>query len=371
MRSLSKAAAFSAILVLGATAAMAQTGATVTTTVLTYAPAPTGKLRLIKTGHAVDFVRAPGPAFVEAIEIFASRYGSAQAPKRDYHIYVLHSSGQVLADVAFPASTIERGEPKWYRIATPPIEVTERFGVVAYFRSDENEGVFVGFSMLPNAAHSFQGLPYRKFTPVDGKYEWAIRVELTPRPSVAQGVKLLANFQPVDIERALERRMTVAYDTGRPAGFVDCGVEGPIMRFDLSDVTPDGFSDGNVYLESLDIYANRYGSMSAAANSVRFEVLIYDQGGNKLDHGSFEYRPLGLSPKWTRFNYAKPVNLRYGTGAIDVAIVPMTKPTQGIHFHYTPAGEKAHSKIGLYDRQVKDTPGREWMIRATFKFQDQ
>ena len=151
---------------------------------------------------AVQFERPGNARYVEAVQIFGSRYGTPEAPLEDFHLYALNEQEQVLADVKFPYAVIERGDPKWYTLRTPSIEVPEKFVVALNFDAHETKGVYLAYSATNGVAcHSRIGLPGRRlefWKPV----EWMVRVSLAAEPTRVKGLKRLADGAPPEAKGA-------------------------------------------------------------------------------------------------------------------------------------------------------------------------
>ena len=80
-------------------------------TILTYVhDTSEGKQSLGASGHAILFERPAKARFVEAVEMFAGRYGTPEPPKEDFHLYLLNEKFQPLADLRYPYGMIERGD---------------------------------------------------------------------------------------------------------------------------------------------------------------------------------------------------------------------------------------------------------------------
>ena len=147
-----------------------------------------GKRSIAGSGHAVEFECPAGARWVEAVQIFSARYGTPQAPKEDFHVYVLDANRKVLADVPFPYGRIERGTMKWYALETPSIEVPPRFILAVAFNPEQTKGVYVGFDESVKESHSLVGLPDEGFQEVTEKQDWMIRVVASNVPSGKRGI---------------------------------------------------------------------------------------------------------------------------------------------------------------------------------------
>jgi len=142
-----------------------------------------GKKSLGGSGHAVRFSRSPENKFVESIQIFASRYGYPEPPREDFHVYILNEKKEVLADLKYPYSMVERGELKWYTLKTPSTLVPEEFHIALSFNPHQTKGIYIGKDDSVSESHSFTGLPESGFEEIGEKYDWMIRVYLTQTPS--------------------------------------------------------------------------------------------------------------------------------------------------------------------------------------------
>jgi hypothetical protein len=152
-----------------------------------------GRKSLGGSGHAVEFQAPEKARWVEAVQIFGSRYGTPQPPKEDFHVTVLDAERKVLADVPFPYATVERGDMRWYMLRTPSIEVPERFTVAVAFNPGRTKGVYLGTDSNVELTHSLTGLPDRGFQEVAEKVDWMVRVVLSPKPTGKKGIIRLAD----------------------------------------------------------------------------------------------------------------------------------------------------------------------------------
>jgi RNA polymerase sigma-70 factor (ECF subfamily) len=155
----------------------------------------TGMESINGSGHAVQFIRPADARYLEAVQIFASRYGAVEPPKEDFHLYVLNERQQVLADVPFPYAMIQRAGMKWYSLRTPSIEVPDKFMIALAFNPHRTKGIYLAYSATNGPCHSLIGLPgdgFETWRPV----EWMIRPNLTAEPTKAKGFQRLADRTP-------------------------------------------------------------------------------------------------------------------------------------------------------------------------------
>jgi hypothetical protein len=146
-----------------------------------------GRRSIAGSGHAVRMARPAEAKYLLAVELYASRYGYAEPPDEDFHLYILNDDQQLIAAVPFPYATIERGEMRWYTLRVPAIEVPDHFYIALSFNPHRTKGVYVGFDERANPAnpsHSFIGRPTVGIQPVGQRIEWMIRAVLSPRPQV-------------------------------------------------------------------------------------------------------------------------------------------------------------------------------------------
>lgn len=146
-----------------------------------------GRRSLGGTKVAVRFQRPAAAKYLQAIQIFASRYGTSVAPKEDFHVYLLDKDQKVLRDLTYPYATILRGDGlvhrsdnRWYTLPVPSVEVPEEFLVVLWFNSTEKKGVYLGMIRGVKESHSFVGHPDAALLPVSDSFDWMVRVYLTP-----------------------------------------------------------------------------------------------------------------------------------------------------------------------------------------------
>ncbi len=146
----------------------------------------TGKkwISLGGTGFAEHFVRPEKGKYVVAVQIFASRYGTAQPPQEDFHVYLLDQNKKLIRDVPCPYAMIERRQSpvKWYTIAVPNVEVPVDFYVALNFNAHQTKGVYLGKDTDVGQSHSFTGLPDNGYEPVAEKFDWMIRAYLVETP---------------------------------------------------------------------------------------------------------------------------------------------------------------------------------------------
>jgi len=138
--------------------------------------APAGKFSFTGGGHAVRF-KAPGREwFLTRVQVFGSRYGAAQAPAENFHVFVCDKDGGLISDCQFPYARFARGIEKWVALDLDPVEVPDEFLLCVSFNPTAAKGVFV-FHDKAESGSSLSGLPEDGFEPFR-KGDWLIRVSL-------------------------------------------------------------------------------------------------------------------------------------------------------------------------------------------------
>jgi len=328
-----------------------------------------GRRSLSASGHAVQFDRLSDFGFVEAVAIFASRYGRPEAPDEDFHVYLLNDKKQVLADLEYPYEMIERGEMRWYTLKTPPIEVTKSFYVALAFNPHRTKGVYLGLDEDVDETHSLTGLPDSGFKPVTKKYDWMVRVHLTEKPSTDKDVQRLADWKPKKKTSSFRDQTEVKLDTGKSDGKQSYGGAGPAVRIKLADVLPKGTSIKDVKLTGLRVYASRYGS-GYSPKRTKLSVAVLDSKGKSRSKASLSYSAFSYKPKWADLRFRKPIavgGFAGNDGEITIALDPKASRTKGIYWHYNKDPKQSHSLAGTIAKGFKEVPDREWMIRLYFQ----
>jgi HEAT repeat protein len=132
-------------------------------------------------GFAVKFTRPEAADHVFAVEFHGSRYGHAQAPAEDFHIYLLDEDQKLIQDTPIPYSRVQHGNEKWYRFILPPVEMPREFFVGLWFNAHQTKGVLVGKNRAGETGYSYTGTLEKGFGPVTDEAEWMIRVRVAPK----------------------------------------------------------------------------------------------------------------------------------------------------------------------------------------------
>jgi hypothetical protein len=329
-----------------------------------------GVQSIATSGHAVQFERSGETRyearFVEAVQIFASRYGTPEPPQEDFHMYVLNAQQQILADVKFPYSMIARGDPKWYTLRTPSIEVPEKFTVALNFNPHQTKGVYLAYSAISGeACHSLIGLPgdgFRFWKPV----EWMVRVSLTAEPTKAKGLHLLADWKPPVAEDALANCRIASFGGDKSEGQQSYGGRGPAILFKPVDLLPGVRVTTPLMLKGVRLYASRYGS-GYSPEETTLHVILRDANDSILAEKDFAYAKFGYKADWVNLVFDQPVKVDKPGEPVTIALDPGATQYKGVYFHYQKNPAKSHSLAGTVAGGFKELTDREWMMRACFE----
>jgi len=327
-----------------------------------------GERSIAASGHAVRFERTEDATFVEAVQVFASRYGYSKPPDEDFHAYLLNEEYQVLADLRYPYSMIERGDECWYTLRTPSVEVPKRFLVALSFNPHKTKGIYLGYDKSVKQSHSLVGLPEDGYEPVKDTYDWMVRLHLSREPSGKKGIMRLADWRPPVHVDLFEGCLEAKYDTGQSEGIQSYGGSGPAIRFKLAEVLPKNVSIEDLELKGFRLYAGRYGS-GYDTEQTKLQLAVLGHENTTLWQGTFPYSLFTYKAKWVDVVLPEPLSLRSSDlkeGELTVAMDPEAHQYKGIYFHYNKNPDTSHSLAGTVARGFRDVPDREWMIRAFF-----
>lgn len=135
---------------------------------------PDGKRSFGGNGHLTMFEAPREGMWVNAVEVFGSRYGAATPPDEDFDVYVVDGQRNVLRKIALPYCLWERGQEYWRELPAPPIRVPQRFGIGLVFHAHQTKGVYVGFDKTPTS-RSYSWVPGQQGAlHADG--DWMVRL---------------------------------------------------------------------------------------------------------------------------------------------------------------------------------------------------
>jgi len=153
----------------------------------------TDKWSLGGSGHAVLFERPAKADTLIAVQIFAGRYGMANPPAEDFHVYLLDEKRNILSDFRFPYGMIRRTtDMHWYNLPIrPPTALPQKFHIALNFNPQQTKGIYLGIDKDVSESHSFTGVPglAKGLVTVNGtKFagEWMVRpVLISGKPGEA------------------------------------------------------------------------------------------------------------------------------------------------------------------------------------------
>ena len=322
-----------------------------------------GKKSLGASGHAVAFERPPDAAYMEAVQVYASRYGNPQPPDDNFHLYILNDQFQILADIPLAYGLIDRGAMRWYTLRTPSIEVPERFYVGLAFNPHQTKGVYLGFDESVEKTHSLTGLPGEGYEPVEKGFDWMVRAFLAENPSGEQGTMRLADWSPPVYVDPFDGCVEVGHDDGESDGIQSYGGAGPAVEFSAGRASSEPAAKQSIM--GLRVYGGRYGS-GYDPDTTLITVTVLNDQGTEIHREQFPYALFNHKEKWVDLAFQDPVpsdSLDTSKGFM-VAIDPEAHQSKGIYFHYNKDPENSHSFRGTVAKGFEPTPDREWMIRV-------
>jgi hypothetical protein len=131
-------------------------------------------------GFLITYDVPHATGWLDKIEVFGSRYGTATPPDEDFNVYVLDDARHVLAEVRLPYSLWQQGAEYWQDLPIPPVKVEKVFGIGLDFHAHQTKGVFVG-KHASGAARSFWWALGVDPQPRNG-FNWMIRATVTDQP---------------------------------------------------------------------------------------------------------------------------------------------------------------------------------------------
>lgn len=326
----------------------------------------TGFESISASGHAVQFTRPAQARYVEAVQIYASRYGTPEPPQEDFHLYILNEQQQVLADVPFPYSLIERGDKQWYTLRTPSIEVPEKFIVALNFNPHRTKGIYLAHTSTNAAAcYSLTGLPGEGFEPWK-PVEWMVRASLTAEPTKAKGFQRLADWKPPVASAPFANCRFASFGGDTSEGRQSYSGRGPAIRFKPADVLSNVHAGEPLTLKGVRLYASRYGS-GYPLDETKLRVQVLDAQTNTLEQAEFAYANFNYRECWVDLVFAQPVTIRNPGDTLTIAFDPEATRFKGIYFHYQKNPPASHSLAGTVSEGFQPLADREWTIRAAFE----
>jgi hypothetical protein len=136
-----------------------------------------GKRSIAGGGHARQFeAPAEGEWYLRSVSIHGARYGPAAPPADQFDVALCDAEMRPIAVWRHPYGAFERGQAKWFKVATPATRLPGTFYVCAVFRPTARSGVFVDFDSSTQG-HSRVATPGAAGEAL-GQGDWMIRVEI-------------------------------------------------------------------------------------------------------------------------------------------------------------------------------------------------
>jgi len=325
-----------------------------------------GKWSLSTSGHGIEFKRPANARFIEAVEMFGSRYGTDEAPKEFFHVYILNQDRQILADVPFAYGLIQKGDEKWYRLRTPSVEVPESFMVAFSFDPRQTKGIYLHYANT-DMPHSYTGLPGDGYEPVDKKYDWMVRAIMSETPSGQKGTKLLKDWKPRKTAGPFGDCVAIPANAEPTQDKQSYGGQGPAieLRVDPTKVGSGKLLPDEIMVKGFSLYASRYGA-GFNPQTTNVHVMVLDSNKEVRWQGEVPYAAFSFKPQWVNVILPEPKPLSELADKDDkltLAFDPEAHQTKGVYFYYQKNPEKSHSLAGTLGSGFRAVTDREWLMR--------
>ncbi len=132
-------------------------------------------------GIAAAFETPDEGCYLTAVRIHGGRYGTPRAPKEDFHVSICDKDFNLIADLEFPYSKFERGNPQWVELPLRPRKVPREFVICLNFQPTQTKGVYVSHDA---EGTGLVGLPGKHAGSFSGG-DWMIRATVD-RPEAAE-----------------------------------------------------------------------------------------------------------------------------------------------------------------------------------------
>ncbi|QDU00195.1 M56 family metallopeptidase [Gimesia aquarii] len=318
------------------------------------------------SGHAVRFHRPASQRYLEAVQIFAARYGTRKPPKADFYVYVLDGNQKLITELTFPYSTIERGDLKWHTLRTPSIELPDDFHIAVAFNPHRTKGVYLGLDDSPSKTSSFTGLPNDGFTALDKSQIWMVRPFIAPKATADLGTRPLADRPAVSTVNPFAGCIEVHSVAGASAGKQSYGGSGPAIDINVQELVPQDVALHSLRLKGIRLYASRYGS-GYDPKKTMLDILVTGKGAKTQWSHSFPFSHFGYREKWIDLVIpdAPLISEFLDQGKLTLGLDPHATQFKGVYFHYIKTtGDESGARGIVPGKRYFDVPNRKWMIRV-------
>lgn len=252
-----------------------------------------GKQSLTASGHFVAFETPPGQWRLTQVQLFASRYGTAQAPDDKWRITVCGRDFSPLKFIDMPYATFERGAERWYKVDVPTLDLPagESFWLNLAFNPHSTKGVYVGYDTADLETHSLIGLPGGRITGMPRKMDWMIRAVIVRDATEGMEDESRSWQSPPKGPEPFEKLGLVELrnDDGTPEGYRSFGAAGPAVRFENA---PEGSA-----LVRIRVYASRYGTGYDPEREA-VDYWVFGEDGSVAASGEFSYGVFAHEGNW-------------------------------------------------------------------------
>lgn len=321
---------------------------------------------LAASGHAVRFNRPDGQQYLEAIQIFASRYGTPTASQADFRVYVLDQDQKIITDFKFPYALIPRGELKWHTLRTPSIELPDQFLIALAFNPHRTKGIYLGLDENAKQTASFTGLPGDGFTSLKSNQNWMVRPCLSSQPTEQLGVRKLADRTTTETADPFTGCIEIQSFTAEPEGQQSYGGAGPAIELNIKELIPQKIPLKKLRLKGIQLYASRYGS-GYDPETTSLDLLITDQKAATRWSHAFAFSQFGYRPKWVNLVLPEPPLIEdyLEQGKLTIGLDPHATQYKGIYFHFTKVSDEKPAARGIVPgKRYFNVPERKWAARV-------
>ncbi len=161
-----------------------------------------GKLSISGGGHAVKFACPEDRGILRAVKIYGSRYGTAEAPKENFHVWVCDEQNKILKDYSFPYSKFVRGREKWVLLPMGDFAVPKQFVIFVGFNPEQSKGVYVHYDSQ-SSGKSLKGLPTSP-TEDFGTGDWMIRAMVAGQKSGSKSISKSDTISSADLQTLID-----------------------------------------------------------------------------------------------------------------------------------------------------------------------
>ncbi len=251
--------------------------------------------------------------YLMGVAIYARRYGGGSDPAKSYtNVAITDAEGKVLAQKLIPYSKYAT-EEGWIYVDLPSLKIDDPISVVVYPYAREDFGVELGYTEKSRTFRSYQGNPSAGFKPVEGKFDWMIRI--TVRNKLEPLVFIDAN--------EISGINYLHYDDGTADGFYTFQRGGALVGFK---------NQGYKTLQDVFIYGKVEGDWFTG--NPTFRVFLLDHDLRVITSVQCEYAILTEIPHWTNVDFPD-VDL---PGDFYILVEPVSRPEASLYLGFDTSG---------------------------------